>query len=141
MLTILNYPNIHIKSEVLCRAISKASSSFFKLENISVIFVDKEEIRRLNREYRKVDEVTDVLSFNFDTSELLGEIYVCKEYIDENTKEELRIEEIIRLIIHGILHLFGYDHKKEFIDKDEKDLENMYVIQESILDKVMKEIQ
>ena len=138
MFTFYNYPEIEIPQSVLAPLLQKSISFFLKLKPISIIFVSEAEIKRLNMEFRKVDEVTDVLSFNFNTDELLGEVYICKKYIQENTQENLLNEEIVRLIIHGILHLYGYDHKNKFVDRSSKDLENMYIVQESVLDKIMK---
>ena len=65
--------------------------------------------------YRNAEGSTDVLSFRYATSELLGEIYVCPECVKENS-EYFRVpfgEEMVRVCIHGILHLFGYDHEED----------------------------
>lgn len=141
MFTFYNYPEIEIPQNVLAPLLQKSISFFLKLEPISIIFVSEAEIKRLNKDFRKVDEITDVLSFNFDTEELLGEIYICKTYIQKNLPKNILNEEIIRLIIHGILHLYGYDHKTKFVDRSQKDLENMYIIQESVLDKIIKKLK
>lgn len=103
---------------------------------INVVFVSSEYIHSLNKEYRNVDSVTDVLSFNIDGKELLGEIYICPEYVKANHPELTFHIEILRLIIHGILHLLGYDHKVELNDET-KDKEVMFVKQEKILENVL----
>lgn len=87
--------------------------------DITVIVIDDPCIRRLNRTYRQMDRATDVLSFCMETGEdadrpLLGEIYIS---IDRVREQALRFqvredEEWRRLVVHGCLHLLGYDHHK-----------------------------
>ncbi len=90
---------------------------------VSVLFVDDEGIRALNREHRGVDAVTDVLSFpQYDTyDELLSEDYMvlgdvvinlsrCKEQAEQYGHSVQR--EIAYLTIHSMYHLLGYDHQE-----------------------------
>jgi rRNA maturation RNase YbeY len=109
-------------------------------ENINIIFLSAKKIKQLNNEYRKKDEVTDVLSFNIDSSDTLGEIYICPEYIIKNTDKENQLKQFIRIFIHGVLHLQGYDHNKTFQEVDYKE-EPMYIKQEEILDKILTTIE
>ncbi|BBJ27258.1 rRNA maturation RNase YbeY [Athalassotoga saccharophila] len=84
--------------------------------NIVLAFVDEKEITRLNA-YRNSNGPTDVLSFNYDLPQLKGEIYVCPSYVKENANE-FKVsfnEEILRVCIHGILHICGYDHENDKI--------------------------
>lgn len=106
---------------------------------ISVTFVEAEEIRSLNREYRDNDKVTDVLSFpQFDDlNEIpdfgeicLGDVVICKERAEEQAEEfgHSFEREIIYLFTHSILHLLGYDHmeddeKKEMRQREEEIME------------------
>jgi len=106
------------------------------IQNVSIIFVTPTFIRELNTQYRNINDVTDVLSFNIDATELLGEIYICPEYI-KSTRPEIDFkEEVLRLIIHGILHLIGYDHEVE-LTEETKNTEKMFVKQEQILENVL----
>lgn len=95
-----------------------------KRTEISVTFVDGEEIRELNRDYRNTDKVTDVLSFpQFDDLNdipefgeiCLGDVVICKERAEEQAEEfgHSFEREIIYLFTHSILHLLGYDHMEE----------------------------
>ena len=91
---------------------------------ISVTFVEAEEIRELNRDYRGNDKVTDVLSFpQFDDLNdipdfgeiCLGDVVICKERAAEQAEDfgHSFEREIIYLFTHSILHLLGYDHMEE----------------------------
>jgi probable rRNA maturation factor len=76
--------------------------------NLSVAFVDKKKIKELNKKYRKKDKVTDVLSFGAE----LNEVVICPAVI--KTKKELAL-----LLIHGILHILGYEHSRRMGKKQE----------------------
>ena len=88
---------------------------------ISVTFVEAEEIRELNRDYRDNDKVTDVLSFpQFDDLNdipdfgeiCLGDVVICKERAQEQAEEfgHSFEREVAFLTAHSMLHLLGYDH-------------------------------
>jgi len=99
-------------------------------EKISFVFVDKSEIRALNKKFRKKDEPTDVLSFHLNEKDLFGEIIICPEVVKENAKkDEVSFKyEMVKMAVHGILHLLGYDHERS--KKDEVVMEgkqNTYV--------------
>ncbi|MCD4811562.1 rRNA maturation RNase YbeY [bacterium] len=108
-------------------------------KNVDIVFVEKKYIKKLNKEYRSKDEVTDVLSFKLDTKDLLGEVYICPQYIYKKFSKKKFIEEIIRLCVHGVLHLQGEDHTKKFDKVDYKD-EPMYINQEEIVDKMLNKL-
>ena len=89
--------------------------------SFSVIFVSDEEIREINKNYRGIDKVTDVISFAFEDSadielpiRMLGEIYVSIPRMKEQAREYQHSEkrELSFLVCHGLLHLLGYDHTK-----------------------------
>ena len=91
---------------------------------VSVTFTDKDGIKELNRDYRGVDSVTDVLSFpQYDDFEeipgegeiLLGDVVICRERAAEQAREfgHSLDREMIYLFTHSILHLLGYDHMEE----------------------------
>ena len=87
---------------------------------VSVSFVDNNEIKTLNRDYRGVDNETDVLSFpiedEFDFSTpILGDIIISLEKADEQAKEygHTLEREVAYLTAHSMFHLMGYDHMNE----------------------------
>ncbi|MEA1963879.1 MAG: rRNA maturation RNase YbeY [Candidatus Aerophobetes bacterium] len=89
-------------------------------KQISMALVDNEKIVELNRKFRGMDKVTDVLAFPLggefvSTESLLGEVIISVEAAEEEAKERghsLR-EELALLAIHGVLHLLGYLDKEE----------------------------
>ncbi len=99
------------------------------LAEISLTFVDMEEIQQLNREYRDTDSVTDVLSFpQFESKDefpetgeiIMGDVVICTEKAMLQAEEfgHSPEREIIYLFTHSLLHLMGYDHMEE----DEKQI-------------------
>lgn len=92
---------------------------------LSVTIVDNKKIKELNRIYRNIDKPTDVLSFSFQDNLpfdfILGEIILSLEMMIENaSKYGLTVgKEMLKLIIHGLLHLIGYDHETK---KEEKEM-------------------
>lgn len=91
-------------------------------ETLSLAFVSREEIRKLNKKFRKKDKATDVLSFELREPGVLGEVVICPEVVKEKG------EDIKKVFIHGILHLLGYDHEKSKKQaKLMEDKENKYL--------------
>ena len=91
---------------------------------ISLTLISPEEIRSLNRDYRGVDSVTDVLSFpQFESPEdfpevgelCLGDVVICAERAEEQAEEygHSKERELVYLFVHSLLHLLGYDHMEE----------------------------
>lgn len=79
---------------------------------LSVTFLTAESMRALNRDYHGVDDLTDVLAFGLGEDPLVGDIYISPDAAEASARE-LGVdpgEEILRLVIHGILHLLGHDH-------------------------------
>ena len=90
------------------------------LENVefNIIFVDKDTIHNMNKTYRNVDRVTDVISFALEDNKtieldhrLLGDIYICIDKAKEQAEEYGHSfkGELSFLAVHGLLHLLGYD--------------------------------
>jgi len=111
--------------------------------DLSLLLCDDQRIQQLNREFRDKDEPTDVLSFEQDTEgfPLLGDriypgdIVISLDTLDKNAQyfKVDREEEFKRLIIHGILHLDGWDHS------DNSPEQEMLIYQEKILQRVIRE--
>ena len=111
----------------------KALASIF-----SIIFVSEEEIQTINKNYRQIDKVTDVISFAFEDNKddfmlenrVLGDIYICIPRMISQAKKYGHSEtrELSFLVVHGLLHLLGYDHMNK------EDEEKMFGLQKEILD-------
>ena len=110
---------------------------------ISLSFVDEEEIQDLNRAYRNKDQVTDVLSFplydEFVEESMLGDIVLCVKRAEEQAEEygHSLERELIYLSMHSLFHLLGYDHmnpeeKKEMRDREKETLKSLEVQMKSL---------
>jgi probable rRNA maturation factor len=82
---------------------------------VSVLFCGDGAIRTLNRRYRRVDAPTDVLAFPAEGRALLGDIVISVPYASRQARRrgEPAAREIDRLLLHGLLHLSGYDHETD----------------------------
>ena len=125
--------------------------------SLEIIFADKEEIKRLNSQFRKIDRETDVLSFPtldgirgkalkaadypYDVDEdgklFLGSIVICTEVAKAQAEEygHSYERELFYLAAHGVCHLLGYDHmtdedKTEMREKEERVLEKLHLTRE-----------
>ena len=94
------------------KIVKDVSNYFNENTEISLILVNNEEIRNLNRDYRNIDRETDVLSFVDEDGEYLGDIFINIERVYSQAKEyNHSVErEFAFLLVHGILNLKGYDH-------------------------------
>lgn len=83
-------------------------------QTLSLAFVDAEEIKKLNKKFRGKNQATDVLSFELKEGNYLGEVVICPEVVEQNAKKYgvLVEKEMMKVFVHGILHLCGYDHEK-----------------------------
>lgn len=108
-----------------------------KIVCFSIIFVNEKEIQEINKEYRGIDKVTDVISFALEDNSnivynnirVLGDIYICIPRMLEQASSyghSLK-RELSFLTVHGLLHLLGYDHMEK------EDEEKMFALQELIL--------
>lgn len=86
---------------------------------ITVRFVDAEEGQGLNREFRGKDYATNVLSFPYESEPVIcGDLVICSPVVEREAKEQDKSLEahIAHLIVHGMLHLQGYDHETSKAD-------------------------
>ena len=122
---ILKYKNKDIK--VFINLLLNDYSIYGK--RVNIIFINPDDMQKINRKYRDIDKITDVISFSMNEGEhqefshdMFGDIYICEEYIGNDSND------IMLRIIHGILHLIGFDHtanNKEY--KNFIKIENKYM--------------
>jgi probable rRNA maturation factor len=86
-----------------------------KTEDVAIAFVDDESMRKLNRQFRRKDKTTDVLTFPGDDPTHLGDIVISLEQARRQAADEKHslATEVRYLIVHGILHSLGYDHETD----------------------------
>ena len=107
------------------KLIKKVFKRIKEKKEFNIIFVDNDEIQRINREFRKIDKVTDVISFALcDDKDLiqtheLGDIFICLNRAFEQAEDygHSITREVAFLAVHGYLHLCGYDHMNEDDEK------------------------
>ncbi|MBM9589140.1 rRNA maturation RNase YbeY [Leptospira sp. 201903075] len=101
------------------RILKYVSPQFLQSLELSILVVDDALMREINRERRGKDKTTDVLSFPLYSEsppipfQILGEVVISMDTCLLQAKEigHSLIDEFYRLLVHGILHLFGYDHE------------------------------
>lgn len=96
---------------------------------ISIAYIKKAEMEKLNGMYLKKSSPTDVLSFCYESKrdKIIGEVILCLEMIREFAKEDGKKEkdELKKNIVHGLLHIFGFGHN-----------EAMFILQDSIVKRI-----
>lgn len=111
------------------RLVKKILARFKSLDKtLSVQFIGERKIRELNKKYRGIDRVTDVLSFGLGGDDL-GDIFLCYPQIKKQAKQYqvTEKEEMKRMLIHGILHLLGFEHKRK------NEAQKMFKLQDGLL--------
>ena len=121
---LLNIPDIKLNSKIIDKIFKKVFNNVEKKQNwtINIVFVDSESIKKLNNNYRKINKVTDVLSFHYfddfsklEKKDIAWEIILNFDKIIEQAKEYnwTKEEEFYKLLIHSILHILWYDHETD----------------------------
>ena len=109
-----NIPNI-----ININEIKKVIKNFLKIEGFEIKkieynFVSKDRILNLNRKYLKHNTETDIITFDYSKSKKIqAEMHLCFSVIERNAKENMQSpeNEMVRVIIHGLLHCMGYNDK------------------------------
>ena len=131
MVEINNLTTVSVDEKFLKKVVKKV----FKKEKkekaeLSIALVGRGRIRELNKKYRKKNRATDILAFPGDG---LGEIVICLREVKKNAKKYKASfeKELARVLIHGLLHLLGYNH-----EKSEKAAQKMEEKQNYYLEKI-----
>lgn len=148
MIEINNLTTVDIDEEKIKNIVEKVLEREGKKGDISIAFVGQGRIRVLNKKYKGKNRVTDVLSFpeskiTFEKFRIgptkkfqgLGEIVICLREVSKNTKKHSSNleKELARILIHGTLHLLGYEH-----EKDKGAAEKMEKKQEKYLEEILE---
>jgi probable rRNA maturation factor len=100
---------------------------------LTIVFLDLNAAKKLNLQHRDKNYATDVLSFEGHSSSELGELVICPQVVKRQAKEhELSFRaELGYMLIHGVLHLLGYDH-----ERSKSDAIVMFQIQDQLFDRL-----
>lgn len=131
--------NNKTRSNINVKLVKKTANRFLKIYNkqnynLSIAFVGDARIKKLNKEYCKINQATDVLAFPGE-DEFLGEIIIDYAQIKRQAKQYSKSvkEELIFILMHGLLHLVGYT------DRDEKSRQEMLTLGVSLIKKIKKQ--
>ncbi len=100
----------------------------FKLGNINIIFVSDNYIIKINKQYLSHDYFTDIITFDYCENEIItGDIFISIDRVNENAEKfnSSFLNELNRVIIHGILHLMGFSDNTENEKKEMRKKENL----------------
>ncbi len=130
-LSVSTSKNIKVEKKIIHSLIANLSSKLsFKLESLSINFVDAEYLLNINKDYLNHNFNTDIITFNYSGSNSLldGELFISvDEAINNSLKFKVTLDsEIIRLVIHGILHLLGFDDEETSKKRKMKKEEDFY---------------
>lgn len=122
-----------IQKEFLKRKIADKSTLSREL---TVVFLNLKAAKVTNKQFRSRDYATDVLSFESMTPESLGELILCPQVLQKQALQHgLKYrEELGYMLLHGILHLLGYDH-----ETGPEDAEEMFAIQDAVFAKLLSQ--
>ena len=105
----------------ICKAFPKKYKFLNKKVTFSLLLSNNKNIKKLNKVFRNKNKATDILSFplnkkiKISKSTYLGDIIISYNYLDKPRSQNLKLfkEKVIKIFIHGFLHLLGFDHKKK----------------------------
>ena len=104
----------------ICKAFPKKYQFLNKKVSFSLLLSNNKNIKKLNRTFRNKNKSTDVLSFPYykkikiSKNTYLGDIIISYDYLDKPETQDLKLfkEKVVKIFVHGFLHLLGFDHKK-----------------------------
>lgn len=102
---------------------------------LTLVFLDKKPAQKINHEFRGKDYATDVLSFDSMDPSSLGELVLCPEVLKRQAKEHKLTyqQELGYMLLHGVLHLLGYDH-----ETNERDAKKMFKLQDEVFEELLR---
>lgn len=132
-ITIFNaHPRTRLQHRRICDAVHVAlHGERVTSITLNIVLVSDDELLAMNRQYLSHDYFTDVISFTLEVEPLEGEIYISVDRAREQAAEH-RVplyHEVMRLAIHGALHIVGYDDTTEDEREQMRSLENRYLAQ------------
>ena len=126
----------------VCKLFPKKYQFINKKISFTILLSNNKNIKKLNRQFRKKNKPTNILSFpfnkkiKFSKKTYIGDIIISYNFIDKPKSQKLKVfrDKLIKIFIHGFLHLLNFDHKK---NKDyEKMLNEEKLIYKSVISKL-----
>ena len=107
----------------------------YRNRELVIAFLNKPQARELNQRFRGKDYATDVLSFEGQEKNQIGELVICPQVIRKQAAEHglTQQEELGYMVLHGFLHLLGYDH-----ETNAEDAQKMFALQDALFEKLRK---
>jgi probable rRNA maturation factor len=134
-----NRSGIRVQTSVLTSFAANVRRHLKLRGEVAVLLCNDHDIRRMNKWFRGKDKTTDVLSFPSEIRGHAGDIAISAETADVNAKRLRlsRIEELKILLLHGMLHLAGYDHESDNgeMSKREATLRKRFGLSQSLIDR------
>ncbi len=126
----------------ICKLFPKKYQFSNKKVSLTVLLSNNKKIKKLNKDFRNKNKSTDILSFPFDEkgkiskTTYLGDMIISYNFVDRPKSQNLKIfkDKLIRIFIHGFLHLLNFDHKKN------KDYKKMIKEEELIYQSVISKL-
>ena len=127
----------------ICQAFPKKYKFLNKKVSLTLLLSNNKNIKKLNKNFRNQNKSTDILSFPFQErlkkskNNYIGDIIISYNYIDKPKSQDLKRfkKKLIKIFIHGFLHLIGFDHKKNI------DYKKMIIEEEKIYQSVISKIK
>ena len=126
----------------ICKSFPKKYRFLNKKVSFTLLLSNNRNIKKLNKKFRQKNKPTDILSFPFNKEFIpskkiyIGDIIISYNFINKPKSQDLKIfkEKLIKIFIHGFLHLLSFDHKKN------KDYKKMLKVEEEIYQSVISKI-
>ncbi|RKX72437.1 rRNA maturation RNase YbeY, partial [candidate division TA06 bacterium] len=119
--------------KIICVILKEQINKINNNKIVEIVFINENEMRKYNRTYRKINRTTNILTFNYskftDAEIVLSSIVLCMTVIERRAKlHNSTIEaELKRTLIHGVLHVAGYDHINKKERSKMQELEDLYM--------------
>ena len=127
MIEVKNLSGSRIEQKSLLKATQKVLTGEKSKLDVSIVLMQPKEIQLLNRQYRNKNYPTDVLSFRYEES---GEVVLCVQEIKKDAMATGTIlkKQVVLVLIHGVLHLLGYDHEKSRKEAEKMEKKQNYYL-------------
>ena len=118
-----------IRKELIKRGVSSSQLN----KKVVLAFLTEDDMKKLNRQFRKKKKAADVLSFLENHPDRLGELALCPKYIKKKAQKNFMSvrEYSAYIILHGLLHLLGFEH-----EKSKKSAQEMFQLQDQVFEKL-----